>query len=939
MNIPKAGKLLLGGIIVILLSVLIMTQMGGFCHAQTPVVDDEEDAYYAGLDLFLKGDFERAYGKFNVAYMFAMMFEDDSVKAMNARKYMGDCTFWVGAVDTCIYHYNEAVELARVMNRTYDEYEIYLQLRQAYMAKLDMESVLRMTQKIDSLTMCSPNRRIRIGLNQRLALEAMQQGNPKLAEHYWLVNETLLDSLLKEERQSAQFTVYGNLRDFYFNMQDFDRAKKYSHLYIEVAKKNIKQRQTGYMTYDGEALICAQQKNRKAAFEALDSMKYGLSLKEESNQTNVMHYHEVKGRVHAAFGEWDKACDEFKKGLETAEGTMIIGRANYYQLGRLWGNALFQLKKYDEARGAYSLCWEFCKYQYGAESLACADVLFALACLEEQCGEKEAGKKYYMTAIDNCKKIVNEQLRYISVQERNAFWAMFASYMFTMPAYAFKIGETQSLFTEKCYEALLFSKALLLESDRTMAAAIISDCGPEERQVYYEMLGLQNQLKGLMNDYEKNKPRIEELHEKISKQNQRLTPIISKLGYTSFLDMNYADVKQSLGNDEILLDFTDFVTEDKAYQHAAFVIGHTQKYPKLINVVTEDKIKLLLRGKPIDFLYKAPYASQTLSLIWKPLENETRGKKTIYYVPSGILHKIALESIPMEDGTLLGDHYRFIRLTSAREIARIKLNKKTALNTSATLYGALKYDVDATMMANEASHYHVDPLFALNRGESVRGNGPFRDLPNAKEEIDKIERVLKSGKVKVTPRTGTTGTEESFLALSGKAPNILHVATHGFYYTADKAKEVNYLKGYNDAMMLSGLIMSGGNLAWTGRQVPKGVLGGVLTANNIASMDLRGTDLLVLSACQTGLGIATPEGLFGLQRAFKKAGVQTMVMSLWSVNDEAAKDFMIKFYEELTDSRNKWDKRKAFDRAKAHIRNNPRYKQDPYYWAAFVMLD
>ena len=149
-------------------------------------------------------------------------------------------------------------------------------------------------------------------------------------------------------------------------------------------------------------------------------------------------------------------------------------------------------------------------------------------------------------------------------------------------------------------------------------------------------------------------------------------------------------------------------------------------------------------------------------------------------------------------------------------------------------------------MVSEASRYHVEPLFALNRGETVRGSGPFRNLPNAREEIDKIEKILKKGKVKVTPRTGASGTEESFLALSGKAPNILHVATHGFYYTADKAKDVNYLKGYNDAMMLSGLIMSGGNLAWTGRQVPKGVLGGVLTANNIGSMVLRGTDLLVL---------------------------------------------------------------------------------------------
>ena len=937
MRILKAGKLLAGAV-VILLSVLTVTQIGGFCRAQTPD-DDDEDRLIKGYRLSLEQRFEEAYGSFRVAWALALMFESDSVKAMEALKGMGSCAFWMGAVDSCICQYKEAVVLAHELNRPYDEYEIYSQLKQAYMAKVDMESVLRMTLKIDSLTVCSPDKRIRIGLNQRLAMEAMQQGNPKLAEHYWLANEILLDSLSESERRSQQYTVYGNLRDFYFNMQKYDLAKKYSHLYIEVARKNMMQRQMGYMAYDVEALICAQQKDRKAASKALDSMKYGLTLKEEASQTNVMHYHDVAGRVHAMFGEWEDASKEYRKALEAVDGTLAAGRIDYFRIVQLLGASLFQSKKYNEARACYAEVAQYCKYQYGEESLAYADVLWALATLESKTGEKNAGKKYFTTSVDVCKKLVTGQLRYISVQERNAFWMNFAPKMFGMTAYAIKIGEEQSQFTRNCYEALLFSKALLLESDRTLAAAISTECTPEEKQAYYEMLGLQNQLKALMNDYEKNKARIEELHEKISKKNQRLTPVISKLGYTSFLDLNCNDIKQSLGNDEILLDFTDFVTEDKAYQHAAFVIDHTQKYPKLTKVFTEDKIKLLLRGKPLDFLYKEPYASQTLSLIWKPLGNEIQGKKTIYYVPSGILHKIALESIPMEDGTLLGDHYRFVRITSAREIARMKHNKQSALNASATLYGALKYDVDATMMASEASRYHVEPLFAFNRGEKVRGNGPFRDLPNAKEEIDKIEKILKGGKVKVTPRTGATGTEESFLALSGKAPNILHVATHGFYYTADKAKEVNYLKGYNDAMMLSGLIMSGGNLAWTGRQVPQGVLGGVLTANNIASLDLRGTDLLVLSACQTGLGVATPEGLFGLQRAFKKAGVQTMVMSLWSVNDEAAKDFMIKFYEELTDSRNKWDKRKAFDKAKAYVRNNPRYKQDPYYWAAFVMLD
>jgi len=187
-------------------------------------------------------------------------------------------------------------------------------------------------------------------------------------------------------------------------------------------------------------------------------------------------------------------------------------------------------------------------------------------------------------------------------------------------------------------------------------------------------------------------------------------------------------------------------------------------------------------------------------------------------------------------------------------------------------------------------------------------------------------------------RTGTMGTEESFLAMSGKAPSILHVATHGFYYTADKAMDINYLKGYNDAMMLSGLILSGGNRAWTGQKIPKGVLGGVITANEIAGMNLEGTNLLVLSACQTGLGAATPEGLYGLQRAFKKAGVQTMIMTLWEVSDVASKDFMIKFYEELVNKENGRDKRIAFSKAIKYMKNESIFS-DPYYWAGFIMLD
>ena len=220
--------------------------------------------------------------------------------------------------------------------------------------------------------------------------------------------------------------------------------------------------------------------------------------------------------------------------------------------------------------------------------------------------------------------------------------------------------------------------------------------------------------------------------------------------------------------------------------------------------------------------------------------------------------------------------------------------------------------------------------------ERVRGDSLFYDLPGSKVEIDAIERELKAARFSIIPYSGREGTEESFLSMSGKSPLILHVATHGFYYTTEAAEKVNYLKGYTDAMSLTGLVFAGGNAAWLGKDLPKGVLGGILSADEIVRMDLSEVDLVVLSACHSGRGKATPEGLYGLQRAFKKAGVKTIVMSLWAESDVVGPEFMKAFYKNLTGEAN-WNKRKAFELAQKAIRY--KYPDSPSYWAGFVMLD
>ncbi|MBQ2352058.1 MAG: CHAT domain-containing protein, partial [Bacteroidales bacterium] len=156
-----------------------------------------------------------------------------------------------------------------------------------------------------------------------------------------------------------------------------------------------------------------------------------------------------------------------------------------------------------------------------------------------------------------------------------------------------------------------------------------------------------------------------------------------------------------------------------------------------------------------------------------------------------------------------------------------------------------------------------------------------------------------------------------------------HIATHGFFLPTDEK-----LSG-DQSLVQSGLLLSGANYAWQDMPLPEGIEDGILTAKEISFMDLRKTDLVVLSACQTALGEITGEGVFGLQRGFKKAGARTLIMSLWSVDDNATLLMMTEFYSNLT---NGMTKRDAFLAAQNKVKTTAGF-ENPRYWAAFIMLD
>ena len=191
--------------------------------------------------------------------------------------------------------------------------------------------------------------------------------------------------------------------------------------------------------------------------------------------------------------------------------------------------------------------------------------------------------------------------------------------------------------------------------------------------------------------------------------------------------------------------------------------------------------------------------------------------------------------------------------------------------------------------------------------------------------------------------SGDSATEESVKALNGTAsPAVLHIATHGFFFPDPKELKdsvrtsmsaQNPFRQSDNPLMRSGLFLAGASNAWMGKSI-QGVEDGILTSYEVSNLYLPNTKLVVLSACKTALGdIQGNEGVYGLQRAFKIAGVQNLVMSLWKVPDAETAEFMQAFYKNIFD---KQSIDEAFYNAQAIMRN--KYREEPFKWAAWVLV-
>lgn len=491
------------------------------------------------------------------------------------------------------------------------------------------------------------------------------------------------------------------------------------------------------------------------------------------------------------------------------------------------------------------------------------------------------------------------------------------------------------LITELGFNASQLTKSFILRASVSLRQWLLDKGEPEDLRLYTDIQNAYITKSKIYQSGNFSKDELIDLDSKINKwENELMLKAASYGDYSQFIDLDHSWVKQSLADNEYLIDFAT-TNSDLGELYIMYLTDNQMQHPKRFWLFSEDNLKRAGIEMSLDF-YDPTTMEALVEIIWNKLARHiNKPSSTIYYIPTHKFYQIDLSSLVLPDGTLLGDHYNIVRLSSADQLKKRKavLQLSNQSDSQAVIVGGLSYDMtDEELLAENQKHDHVD--FSGIRSV-IRGNA-LSYLPQTKREAYTIDQLLK-GKGFVTKLlTGIEGTAESFYEINHHAPQLLHIATHGFYYLPGEAKETSYFKGLDDAMDLSGIVFAGANAAWTGKEIPEGVHPGIVTASEIAAMDLSGLELVVLSACQTGEGKTTDEGLYGLQRAFKKAGAGTIIMSLWPVSDRITREFMETFYRNLLDDRLHGDKHRAFQLTKNEIRK--RYP-DPIYWAAFVMTD
>lgn len=640
----------------------------------------------------------------------------------------------------------------------------------------------------------------------------------------------------------------------------------------------------------------------------------------------------------------------------------VFGKENTSYLTALTGLASVyrHTGRYEKAESLLLELLDIREKTLGKDNLPYCFNLADLADLYWRWGNSDKTYSYLV----NLSEIIRRQLilssRYLSAEE---LYAYCNNLFFGGVSADFSFVQSERRLSSTCFDDILFYKGFLLNVTLQVNKLAQTDSAAAQK---YELL--KSQRRHLAAEYAKpiaSRENIAELEAAANALEKDLARSIAGFG-EALRQLSWREVQQKLRPGDAAVEFVRFRYVDPestdSLLYAALVLKPGDSLPQFFPLFEEKELLTQIRGATggnnfmkINALYSAKAANSKqkslYALVWQPLQNALQGVTTVYCSPAGLLHRLNLSAIPDAAGKFFGDQRQLVLLGSTRQLVVPTSSMKNTAN-DAFLAGGIRYDTDSTAIAyanRGASSRSTEPsgaaVFQPDSASITRG-GVLDYLPATAIEVREIGQTLATADIQAKVDTGFYATEEAVrqLGIGQPSPRIIHLATHGYFFPdpKDKGQEGGSTFGQGQVftlseqpMIRSGLIMAGAKQAWLTGQHPTGQEDGILTAYEISQMDLSGTELVVLSACETGLGdIVGNEGVYGLQRAFKIAGARYLIMSLWKVDDRSTREFMTGFYRHwLTE---KQPIPQAFRNTQREMRGK---YPGAYDWAGFVLIE
>lgn len=459
--------------------------------------------------------------------------------------------------------------------------------------------------------------------------------------------------------------------------------------------------------------------------------------------------------------------------------------------------------------------------------------------------------------------------------------------------------------TQNLYNLQILTKGIILNASHKMKTAILNGENQQLKENYLLWEYLKNELARLIRSEHSSAEQIgkltalsDDLEMKLSRESAAFK--------TGFLieNISWKDIQKKLKPGEAAVEM---VRMFNGLLYGALIITHETKERPLLAIVKSTENRRLEKEYIRQYINTISFRhTDTLSyqVYWKPIADAIRKAlpknqqlKRVYFSPDGVYNQINLNTLyDHHSGKFLIDQVEIYQLTNTKELLKPSATKK-AIN-HAVLFG--------------------NPAFTLS---NQADQNLFTELPGTEKEVNVIHDLLKSKKWTVELYKENTANESQLKSVA--KTSVLHLATHGFFSGSE-----------NTSNSLVWMLINSG-IALAGANQPKllDTEDGILTAYEAVNLNLDQTRLVVLSACETGLGEFYPgEGVYGLRLALNAAGASSIMMSLWKVDDTATQELMVSFYKEWL--RKPTNMRQAFRTAQQQLRKK---YTDPYYWGAFVL--